>query len=85
MASTFWGMVAHVSSASDTSESVSMTEKIIEDNEVSEVESIFEGIHWEWTSEALDFSSQQLQLINIITSNDACILTFMKFIAIMLL
>ena len=30
-------MVAHVSSASDTSGSVSMTEKIIEDNEVSEV------------------------------------------------
>ena len=42
-------MVAHVSSASesDTSESVSMTEKIIEDNEVSEVESIFGGIHWQ--------------------------------------
>ena len=39
-------MVAHVSSTSDTSESVSMTEKIIEDNEVSEVESIFGGIHW---------------------------------------
>ena len=38
-------MVAHVSSASDTSESVSMTETIIEDNEVSEVESIFGGIH----------------------------------------
>ena len=40
-------MVAHISSASDTSESVSMTEKIIEDNEVSEVESIFGGIHWQ--------------------------------------
>ena len=47
MASTFQGMVAHVSSASDTSESVSMTETIIEDNEVSEVESIFGGIHWQ--------------------------------------
>ena len=40
-------MVAHVSSASDTSEFVSMTEKIIEDNKVSEVESIFGGIHWQ--------------------------------------
>ena len=40
-------MVAHVSSASDTSDSVFMTEKIIEDNEVSEVKSIFEGIHWQ--------------------------------------
>ena len=38
-------MVAHVSSASDTSDSVSMTETNIEDNEVSEVESIFGGIH----------------------------------------
>ena len=37
MASTLQGMVAHVSSASDTSESVSMTETIIEDNEVSEL------------------------------------------------
>ena len=77
-------MVAHVSSASDTSESVSMTEKIIEDNEVSEVESILGGIHWQRTSEALDVSSQQLQFISIITSSNACILTFTKFIAIML-
>ena len=30
-----------------SSESVSMTEKIIEDNEVSEVGSIFRGIHWQ--------------------------------------
>ena len=36
-------MVAHVSSACDTSESVSLTEKIIEDNEVSEVESILKA------------------------------------------
>ena len=40
-------MVVHVSSASDTSESVSMTEKIIKDNEVSGVEIIFGGIHWQ--------------------------------------
>ena len=71
-------MVAHVSSASDTSDSVSMTEKIIEDNEVSEVKSIFEGIHWQRRSEALDFLSRQLQFISIITSNDVCILNLLQ-------
>ena len=47
MASTFGGIVAHVSSASDTSESVSMIKKIVEDNEKSDIESIFAGSHWQ--------------------------------------
>ena len=37
-------MVANASSASDMGESVSLTEK---DNEESEAESIFAGIHWQ--------------------------------------
>ena len=47
MASTFGGIVAYVSSASDTSESVPVTEKIVEDNEKSDIESIFAGSHWQ--------------------------------------
>ena len=47
MASTFAGIVARVSSASDTSESVSVIEKIVEDNEKSNIESIFAGSHWQ--------------------------------------
>ena len=41
MASTSGGIAAHVSSASATNESASVTEKILEDNEDSEIESIF--------------------------------------------
>ena len=37
MASTFRGIVAHGSSASDMSESVSVSEKIVEDNEDSKI------------------------------------------------
>ena len=47
MAFTFEGIVPHVSSASDKSESVCMTEKIVEDNEKSKIESIFRGSHWQ--------------------------------------
>ena len=39
--STHGGIVAHVFSVSATSESVSITEKIVEDNEKSKIESIF--------------------------------------------
>ena len=79
MASTFGGIVAHVSSASDTSESVSMIKKIVEDNEKSDIESIFAGSHWQWTSEALDFPPQQSQfIIGTITSNYVCIHSFIK-------
>ena len=45
MASRFGGIVAHVSSVSDTSESMSVIEKIAEDNEKSDIESIFAGSH----------------------------------------
>ena len=47
MASTFGGIVAHVSSASDTSESVPVIEKIVEDNEKSDIKSIFAGSRWQ--------------------------------------
>ena len=47
MASTFGGIVARVSSASDTSESVSVIEKIVEDNGKSNIEIIFAGSHWQ--------------------------------------
>ena len=43
MASTIGGVVAHVSSASAVRKSMSVTEKIAEDNEESETESIFAG------------------------------------------
>ena len=43
MASTFGGIVAHVSSESITSESVHVTEKIVEDNEESKIDRIFMG------------------------------------------
>ena len=43
----FGGIVAHVSSASDTSESVSVIEKIVEDNKKSKTESIFTSSHWQ--------------------------------------
>ena len=76
MASTFGGIVAYVSSASDTSESVPVIEKILEDNEKSDIKSIFAGSHWQWTSEALDFPPQQSQFT--ITSNYVCILSFIK-------
>ena len=51
-------MVVNASSASDMGESVSLT---VKDNEESEAESIFAYIHWQGTSEALDFSPQQQQ------------------------
>ena len=41
MASRFEEIVAHVFSASDTSESVSMAEKIVEDNKKSKIESTY--------------------------------------------
>ena len=44
MASTFGGIVAHVSSASDTSESVLVIEKTVEDNEKSDIESILQAL-----------------------------------------
>ena len=44
MTSTFGGIVAYVF---DTSESVSVTEKFVKENEKSEIESIFAGIHWQ--------------------------------------
>ena len=47
MASTFGGIVAYVSSAIDMSESVSVIEKIEEDNEKRDKESIFAGSHWQ--------------------------------------
>ena len=47
MASTFGGIATHVSSVCDTSESVSVTEKIVEDNEKSKIESIFAGNYWQ--------------------------------------
>ena len=47
MASTFEGIATHVSSVRDTSESVSVTEKIVEDNEKSKIKSIFTGNHWQ--------------------------------------
>ena len=47
MASTFGGIVAHVSSAIDTSKSVPVIEKIADDNEKSNIESIFAGTHWQ--------------------------------------
>ena len=47
VASTFGGIVAHVSSAIDTSKSVPVIEKIVEDNEKSDIESIFAGTHWQ--------------------------------------
>ena len=79
MASTFAGIVARVSSASDTSESVSVIEKIAEDNEKSNIESIFAGSHWQRTSEALDFPPQQSQfIISMTTSNYVHILSFIK-------
>ena len=43
MASTFGGIVAYFSSASDMSESVPVIEKIVEDNEKSDIKSIFAG------------------------------------------
>ena len=43
MASTFEKIVARVSSASDKSESVSATKKIVENNEKSKIEIIFAG------------------------------------------
>ena len=49
MASTSGGIVAHVSSASDMSETVSVTEKLVEDNKKSKMESIFPGSHWQLT------------------------------------
>ena len=45
MAFIFGGIVAHVSSASVTSESVSMIEKIVEDNKKSKIESVFADSH----------------------------------------
>ena len=45
MASTFGGITAHVFSASDMSESVPVTEKIVEENENIKIESIFTGSH----------------------------------------
>ena len=54
-------------------------EKVVEDNEKSDIESIFGGTHWQLTSEALDFPPQQSQLIiSTITSNYVCILSFIK-------
>ena len=47
VASTFGGIVAHVSGAIDTSKSVPVIEKIVEDNEKSDIESIFAGTHWQ--------------------------------------
>ena len=79
MASTFGGIVAYVSSAIDMSESVSVIEKIEEDNEKRDKESIFAGSHWQWTSEALDFPPQQSQfIISTITLNYMWILSFIK-------
>ena len=43
MASTCGEIATHVSSASASSESVSVTEKNVEDNEESEIESILAG------------------------------------------
>ena len=45
MASTSGGIVAHVSSTSATSESVSITEKIVEDNGENNIDSIFAGVN----------------------------------------
>ena len=54
-------------------------EKIVENNERSDIESSFAGTHWQGTSEALDFPSQQSQfIISTITSNYVCILSFIK-------
>jgi len=47
MASVFGGIVAHLSNASDISVSVSVTKKIVEGTEKSEIESIFAGTHWQ--------------------------------------
>ena len=47
MASTLGGIVAHISIPNDTSESVPVIEKIVEDNEKSDIESIYAGIHWQ--------------------------------------
>ena len=46
MVFTLVGIVAHISSASDASESVPVVEKIVEDNENSDIESIFAGNDW---------------------------------------
>ena len=47
MASMFGEIFARVSSASDTSESVSVIEKIVDDNEKRKIDSIFAGNHWQ--------------------------------------
>ena len=75
MASTYGGIVAHVSSASATSESVSITEKIVEGNEYSKIESIFVGSEHQSPPQ----KSQVISMINV------CILIFMKFVTIMIL
>ena len=54
------------------SESVSITGKTVEDNEKTELQSIFAD------SQALDFTPQQSQFISTITSNYACIFSFMS-------
>ena len=47
MASTFGEIVAHVSSTSDTSEFLSVAEKIVEGNEKSKLQSVFADCHWQ--------------------------------------
>ena len=47
MASTFGGIVADVSNVSNMSELVSVTEKIVDENEKCKINSIFAGSHWQ--------------------------------------
>ena len=75
-------MVAHVSSASDISESVSMTEKII-DNEVSEVESILKAFTGSEHLKPLNFHHSNYSLLALSLQTMCAFL--LSFIAIMLL
>ena len=82
MASTRGGIIAHVSSASATSESVSLTEKLLKTMKRAKQKVFLQTI----TSAALDFTPQPSQfIINTMTSNYMCILSFVKFVTIVLL